>query len=165
MSFTTNPKKERLTQWALDNSKTKDYVDGFWPQVMFVRGKVASLLARTYEQYRDLVAVVGTHRSKSINCPIFFIDLPKEKVKIWMRYNFYNWNVSVEADMPITCDFLDTFNDDAGYGYCYCEGMEDKKFEPYCKDKRKFTVCIDNDYELYTFFKAMRKFLEIKMED
>lgn len=153
---------DRLTTWALAHTTSSDYSEAFWSQVMFVRDKVSGLFARTYEEYRDLVDVVSTHCSRSVTCPVYFIDLPKDGVRIWMRYNFYNWNVSVESERPITCDFLDTFEDDGTY--CFCEGMTDKKFGTHKENNKKFTVCIDTDYELYTFFKTFRKFFGIKKE-
>ncbi len=155
----------RLTTWALDHTETKDYSDYFWDQVRFVRDEVSSLLSRTYKEYRDLTDVVSTHRSKSCTLPVFFIDLPKDGVKIWMRYNFYNWNVSVESDRPLTCDFLHTFSIESGLSYCYCEGMEDKKFESYKDNNKKFTVCIGNKYDVYVFLSVLRKFLGIKKEE
>lgn len=160
-------RKERLQKWANEHAPGDEMLwkNAYWSQIMFVRDKVAGVLARTYEEYRDLVDVVNTHRSKSITCPVYFIDLPKDGVRIWMRYNYYDWNISVESERPITCDFLDTFNDEVGYGYCFCQGMEDKKFGPYKDSNKKFTVCIGDDYEVYTFFRALRKFLGIKKED
>jgi hypothetical protein len=156
--------KDRLTIWALDNLGSEPHKNCVWDQVLFVRGRLASILARTYEQYYDLWDVVGTHRSKSLNCPVFHAKLEKDGLKIWMRYNFYNWNVSIESERPITCDFIDSFSDD-NYNYCYCEGMADKKFGTYNNSNTKFTVCIDHDYDLYTFFRVIRKHLGIKKED
>jgi hypothetical protein len=107
-----------------------------------------------------MVYVVGTHTSKSILCPVYYIEL-RDGVRIWMRYNFFNWNVSIDSDQPITCDFLGVLSN---YGYCYCEGMDDK-FDEYTNNNKKFTVCVDNHYDLYVFFRVLKQFFKIKPED
>ena len=157
----------RLQKWA--NAHAPDekmlWKSAYWDQIIFIRDSISGLLSRTYKEYKDLVDVTNTHRSKSIECPVYFIDLKRENVKIWMRYNYYDWNISIESEKPINCDFIGTFNDESGYGYCFCQGMEDKKFGMYKDNNRKFTVCIGSDYDLYTFFRVLRNHLGIKKED
>lgn len=157
----------RLQKWFNDNQPDDEMLwkKSFQDQVMFVRDQVASVLSRSYQEYTDLVDVYSTHYSKSICCPVYFIDLKKDGVKIWMRYNFYDWNISVESEKPLDCDFLDTFDDEHGYGYCYCQGMEDKKFGRYRDNNKKFTVCIGGKFDVYTFCRVLRKHLGIKRED
>jgi hypothetical protein len=163
----------RLQKWANDNAPPEEmyWKNAYWSQIIFVRDRVAGTLARTYEEYKDFVGVDGTHTSKSIKCPVYKIDLKVPKfgdkdkiVQIWMRYNYYNWNISIDSEVPLTCDFLNTFNDESGYGYCFCEGMQDKKFGRYRDNNQKFTVCIEDDYVAYTFFRCLKKFLGIKQE-
>ena len=156
----------RLQKWANEHKPSDDMIwkDAYWRQIMFVRDKVAGLLARTYTQYRDLVDVVSTHTSKSIICPVYFIDLNKDGVNIWMRYNYFNWNISVLSDERIDCDFLGCF-DDRNHNYCFCEGMEKWKFGTYAESKFRFTVCIDSDYDVYVFFRALKHFLKIVPTD
>ena len=133
----------------------------FERQIIFVRDYIASLISRNYKEATTIVKVVNTHTSKSIVCPVYYIE--QIGVKIWMRYNFYDWNVSIDAratGQDVDCDFVDCFSD-KDYGYCFCQGMEEQKFLPYNDDKRRFTVCIGNDYDLYVFFRVLRKHLKI----
>lgn len=166
MNADTYVEKRRLQAWANDNAPSDEMLwkEAYWDQIIFVRDQIAWLLARNYEEFQDLVAVSGTHRSKSIECPVYFLDLKQDGVRIWMRYNYYDWNISIESERPITCDFLDTFHD-GDYTYCFCQGMEDKKFQPYKDNNKKFTVCIGDKYNVYTFLKCLKKFLGIKRED
>ena len=101
MSNVTIP-NEPLQEWANANKPDDKMLwkEAFWDQIIFVRDRVAGILARTYDEYRNLVCVIGTHTSKSIKCPVYRIHLdlkpPAGGVDITMRYNFYNWNISIE---------------------------------------------------------------------
>lgn len=158
--------EDRLQKWANENKPSDEmlYKDAYWQQIMFVRDRVAGLLARTYTQYKDLVDVVSVHRSKSITLPVYFIDLKEDGVRIWMRNNFYNWNISVASEKPIVCDFLNCFSDE-DYSYCFLEGMEDRNFGRYQRNNSKFTVAIFSDYDVYVFFRALKKFFNIVKQD
>jgi len=125
----------------------------WWDQVAFMRDILPRVFARSYEEYKDLPKVIGTHRSKSIECPVYFFDLPHAGLKVWARYNFYDWNVSVEStDRSFKVDdFLGVIGPTGDYGYCFCQGMEDKKFPPINEDGKRFTVCINDKYALYLF--------------
>lgn len=155
-----------LNEWLEQNQPSDEmgWKEAFWNQVNFVRTNLASILARNYKEYRSLVKVAGIHTSKSIVCPVYYIRLEKEGVDIWMRYNFFNWNVSIQSDVLIDCDFLGTANDES-YGYCFCEGMEQWKFGKIKDSKSKFTVCIRDHYDCYTFFRVLRKYLGITLDE
>lgn len=148
--------ESRLMKWVAQNEPRSDLIfrDGLYAQVAVVRDRIAGLLARSYEEYCDLVDVAGSHVSKSVTLPVYHIHLPKDGVKVWMRNNFFNWNVSVESKEPLDCNFLNCF-DDTGT-HLFMEGMERWRFGPYSKNNRQFSVCIFNDYDLYVFFRAIK---------
>ena len=156
-------KQSKLQIWANEHEPRDEMIwkKAYWNQIIFVRDQIAGLLSSSYEEYNDLVDVVGSHHSKSIECPVYYLYLKDFGVHIWMRYNFHDWNISIESNKPIECDFLDTF-DDCCYRYCFCQGMENKKFGPYESNHARFTVCIHNHYDLYTFFRCLKSFLGIK---
>jgi hypothetical protein len=157
-----------LQLWAMAHQPDEEmrWKDAFWEQIMFVRDQIASLLSRSYEEFgHTLPDVAGEHTSKSIKCPVYYLDLKRDGVKVWMRYNFYDWNISIQSEQPITCDFLGVFDDDPEVDYRFCQGMEDKKFGYYRENNKQFTVYIASDYDVYTFFRVLRKFLGIKKED
>lgn len=154
-----------LHQWAIDHQPDSKMLwkESYWNQVMFVRDTLTWILTRTYGECKDLVKVYNTHTSKSILCPVYYLHLPKEGVEIWMRNNFHNWNISVQSEREIVADFLGVFDPDSLH-YCFCEGMEDKKFESYSKNHSQFTVCIGSQYDVYVFCKVLQKFLGITRE-
>lgn len=155
-----------LLQWIDKNRPGDEMIwhNDFFDQVMFVRDKVGGLLARTYEEYRSLVRVVATHYSKSIRCPVYYIHLKRDDVHVWMRYNFFDWNITVRSPKEIDCDFIGCF-DDRNHYYCFCQGMEKWKAGLYGDDKRHFTICVNNHYDAYVFFRVLKQFLKIVPED
>jgi hypothetical protein len=152
-----------LQEWANANEPGTEmfFNKRYWDQIFFVRDRIARVLASTYEEFVKLVDVDGDHISKSVKLPVYFIHLKEHGIRIWMRNNFHNWNVSIISDKPLTCNFLNSFSDKNDYGYCFCEGMEDKKFSRYTDNKRKFTVCIGDSYDVYVFFRVLAQFLRI----
>ena len=103
--------------------------------------------------------VISTHRSKSVLLPVMEINLKSVGVKLVFRDNFYNWNVTVESEKDIECDFRGTFTDES-YHYCFCEGFpSDRIYGMYKDNHKKFTCCINSDYELFTFMWLLREYL------
>lgn len=110
-----------------------------------------------YNSFQPMV--ISTHRSKSVILPVMEIDLKSVGVKIILRNNFYNWNITVESEKDIECDFKGTFTDER-YHYCFCEGFPKEKIHGIYKDNhKKFTCCIVSDYELFTFMWLLREYL------
>ena len=70
-------------------------------------------------------------------------------IKIVMRYNFYDWCISVESDNEIDCDFIGLTSDKPGF----FEGFpSNRKYKPYSDSNRKnFSVVLNDNYEVYTF--------------
>lgn len=172
--MTTKMEPMPLQAWFNANqpAETMLWKDALAGQVMLVRDRIAALVSETYEEYRDKVSVVSTHCSKSIVCPVYHFE--SQGTKFWLRYNFYNWNVSVDATGPVTeaapwgkdrafGDWVEAF--DKSYGNCFVEGMKEWKFEPWSKDHGKFTVCIEDHYDLYVFFWLWRRERKITRKD
>lgn len=112
---------------------------------------------KIYEDFQPLV--ISTHRSKSVILPVMEMKLKRVGVNLVLRDNFYNWNVSVESENDIECDFKNIFTDDR-YGYCYCEGFPKERIYGMYKDNHKnFTCCIGDDYKLFTFMWLLKEYL------
>ena len=150
------------------------YKDGLGRQIVFIRDEIYSKLffdkeypelkgkynketMKAYNAFKPMA--ISTHMSKSVLLPVMELDLKSVGVKIVLRYNFYNWNVSIESENDIGCDFKDVFSDD-NYNYCYCEGFPaDRKYGMYKDNHKKFTICIDDDYKLFTFMWLLADYL------
>jgi len=100
------------------------------------------------------VLVDGTHRSKSVLLPVYHLAM-WPGINIWARDNFHNWMVSVDSrfDIHVNDDFFQT---DEDIHSCYLEGMEDKAFGPYSKNKRRFTIQCYDAIALAILFESIR---------
>ncbi len=88
---------------------------------MFFKNSAEAML-RDFEKMQEwfTVAVIGSHRSKSIDLPVVRLEGPG--LRIYLRDNFMNWAVSVDSDTPRNWDQsnmkLDAVHE------CYFEGFE-----------------------------------------
>lgn len=69
-------------------------------------------------------AVVSFHKSKSVILPVVRIESLKLGLKIWMRNDFYDWAVTVEAERPVPWKGAPDSWGESGLQYCYFEGFE-----------------------------------------
>lgn len=166
-----------VTTWIRVNKPDEKliYKEGCGRQVCFIRDTIYRRLffeiefpsakdnpysdesSKAYEDFQPFV--ISTHCSKSVILPVMEIDLKSVGVKLVFRNNFYNWNVTVESEKDIECDFKETFTDES-YHYCFCEGFPGGRRHGMYKDNhKKFTCCIYNDYELFTFMWLLREYL------
>lgn len=150
-----------LQEWANDHDPRDtnlSFKDGYWHQIMFVRDKIVGLFTTEYEDYKRFlennVRVISTHLSKSVILPVYRITL-NDGTEFTLRYNFYNWKVSVSSPRPVDIDFGDLFNpyNERDILAVYCEGFpEDTVFGCYASNKQQFTVEIATNNILWTFF-------------
>lgn len=148
----------QLQEWANTHQPAENliYKDGYWKQIIFVRDKIAGLLATTYEEYKAIQAnmkVVSMHTSKSVRLPVFRVELADDTT-FTMRYNFYDWKVSVNSPHDVEADFMGLFDPNRRINSVYCEGFpEELVYGPYTENKRQFTIELPADnYHLFIFF-------------
>ena len=166
-----------VTAWIRVNQPDKKllFKDGCGKQVCFIRDTICRNLF-LYEEYPEAKGgkwddeiykkikafqpkVISTHCSKSVILPVMEIDLKSVDVKLVLRYNFYDWNVTIESEKDIDCDFKGTFTDE-DYRYCFCQGFpKERIYGMYKENHKKFTCCITSDYELFTFMWLLREYL------
>ena len=132
-------------------------------QVMWVRDKLINAISRSLweKELRNngipKFFVVGEHRSKSCALPVYYINLGF--VRLVMRNNFYDWNISVDSDSPIIGDIQDTINSDT---YCFFQGFpSDWKFSQYdvMNNNKRFSFWVTSDEELFVFFWLLSRIL------
>ena len=165
-----------VTAWLRVNEPDEKllYKKGCVDQVVFIRDKILRNLF-FYKEYPETKnnfdddacnkcdmfqpLVISEHRSKSVLLPVMEINLKSVGVHIVFIDNFYNWHVTIESENDIDCDFKGTFTDES-YHYCFCEGFpKDRIYGMYKDNHKKFTCCINNDYELFTFMWLLREYL------
>jgi hypothetical protein len=159
----------QLVKWVEANAPAKELLwrDSFFQQTNFVGGLLAwcltpNWLLKKYDRLANRVEVVSAHTSKSVLLPVYSIVTDNgyggEYFSLVFRNNFYNWNVSVEADSPLTAalDFYDLGVVSDDQGYCYCEGMENWRYGSRKDDAKRFTCSFANDHDFYVFARALR---------
>lgn len=171
------------SKWLEENKNTDlEYVDRgtFGPylqQVHFVRDDIAHLVLKDipYEQLpifeieepygkpplkqRLSAYVVGEHISKSVRLPVFMFEREDIGLRFVIRYNFYDWNISIETSKDVPVDVIDGFDLDTKY--CFFQGFpKEYRFKGYNENKRKFSMYIGSAYQLYTLIWLIMRWVQ-----
>lgn len=135
-------------------------------QVLFVRDRLPAVWANSSEEYDAhsdgcATRVVGTHRSKSIELPVYGLEISRLGLRVVLRDNFYDWNLVVDSDRPVVIDPTRLFppND---LGSCFYQGFPAAWVEatPYAQSQTRFACYLENAYALHTFFHLVARALE-----
>lgn len=169
--------KERLNDWWSNNEpeETLIYRHGLRDQAVFIRDKIMLNMflgiATDYHKYKDFSeehsklyesfhpSVIGTHTSKSVKLPVMEMDMSEKLgLKIIVRYNFYDWCISIESDNEVDCDFLGLIKP-SSIRKGYFEGFpKERIYKPYDINNRKnFSVVLADNYELYMFMYIIKR--------
>lgn len=152
-----------ITAWIRVNKPDDKliYKDGLGQQVCFVRDTLGNLLFTDYaEKEINPIMVISTHTSKSVLLPVYQIKIPKHGIEMILRYNFYDWKISIASNKPIECDFMGLFDTKQRIPAIYCEGFpENKVYGSYSENHSKFTFALNTEYNLYTFMFLLNKYL------
>lgn len=153
-----------LLTWSIDNEPSSEmiYKKGYWDQILFIRDTINSIFYSNFEDFKNNpVLVINTHMSKSIDLPVYEINLRDHNTKIIMRNNFYDWKVSVDSPIEINANFMDLFKQDEVHKPIYCEGFKDNQvFDCYANNKKQFTLELKDKYRLYTFIYILNNYLK-----
>lgn len=132
--------KNNLTAWSLENPI---------PDEMYWKGAAQhqlkgfkDLLAIAFRfDKNSILSVVCHHTSKSIKLPVVRLTLPSIGLNIWIRDNFHNFAVTVEAQREIANLDVSTMNMDSLHS-CYFEGFERSNapvYGSYAPDNSRFS--------------------------
>ena len=155
-----------VTAWVSVNEPDEKliYAEGLGEQVRFVRDILCELLMPSYEEWRrNPPLVISTHYSKSVKLPVFQINLEKYGIEMILRYNFYDWKISVKSDKSLDFDYMGLFDPTKEVSYLCCEGFpKHKVYSSYEQSHSQFTIEIKSHYKLYTFVFLLSNYLNIK---
>lgn len=153
-----------VTAWTRVNSPDSNLIfgNGLGEQVCLIRDKICRLLWKSYNEWNDNPPmVISTHHSKSVKLPVYQIAFKKYNIEMVLRYNFYDWKVSVKSETPLDFDFMGLF--DPSKECTICEGFpKDKIYGSYSSSYTHFTIELNNHYDLYTFIYLLSHYLGIK---
>jgi len=170
-----------LQRWV-DSHPVRDemlWKGGAEGQIAFVRQALLPVFASglkfdNFEDYRNMLTVIGSHTSKSIKLPVFQLSRPDRNLQIVLRNNFMDWKMSVISEAPIDADFTGLFHTtppvDPDYTgdslhEVYFEGFpKDRIFGYYAdSDRKKWSAEMQHDEEVYAaVFLTMRALGQVK---
>ena len=151
-----------LIPWMRVNEPADNliYKKGMYRQIDFVLDSLFGNLFYDKKGYmNNPVMVISTHVSKSVTLPVY--QYTKMGVTFTLRYNFYNWIISVSSKKPLNIDFLQLFDMEEVIPSIYCEGFpKELVYGSFKQDNRHFTIELSNEYEVWTFVFLIKKYLE-----
>ena len=154
--------KKKLQEWFMDNIPEDKMLwkNAMADQVIFIRDKIYRAFPiktkEDYSKFKEALSVISTHTSKSVVLPVY--NIYWGGITFILRENFYDWKVSVISSKPIDIDFkpFRLFDPEKQISPVYCEGfMDEWVFGPYTNNNKKFTIEIQDDFDLFCFFKIM----------
>ena len=141
----------RIRNWFIENEPSEDmlYRREWWDNNIFIRDRLLSLFDS------EEAEIVGTHRSKSIVCPV--IKAVYNGVEIVFQYNFYDWQIMIKSPVELKLLNLDLYKADGDYLY-YHGIPEEYRFEKYSKENDKeFAIDIYGDkLDVYAFAVSLK---------
>lgn len=151
----------KLQEWISENQPKEEMIwkDSFWTQVKFVRDRLINAFdiksSDEYSSFRESVEVISIHTSKSISLPVYRIVW--KGITLTLRNNFYNWKLSIESDKPLhNLNQFELFRSSDRVVAVCCKGFKDDWiFQPYEESNQKFSLAINNDYELFFLIKLI----------
>ena len=151
-----------LAPWRRVNAPDENliYKSGFGKQIDFIENVIVPLCFNSYKDAEENpVMVISTHSSKSVLLPVYQIRTCY--ATFTLRFNFFDWKVSVDSEVPFYCDMIGLFDEEEAIPVVFCEGFPVRLvFNSFSTNKSQFTCEISNDYKLYTFFYILRNYLK-----
>ena len=146
---------ENLQNWFNEHEPDDSYYwkGNWWTNNVFIRDRILSLFSDSYE-------VVGSHYSKSIECPV--VKTTYKGVEIIWQYNFYHWQIMIKSKKPLILEDLSLL--DADGDYLYYQGIpEEYCFKKYSLENNKeFAIDISHDSitDVWPFALELRKVID-----
>lgn len=149
-------KTEKIQKWFNLNEPEDNYIykKTWWKNNMFVRDEIVDRL------FNDKQAeVVGTHFSKSIECPV--IKTYYKDVEVLWQYNFYHWQIMIKSNKDLELKDLDYIGADADY-FFYQGIPTEYQFKPYSEDnKKEFAIsAYSNLFDVFAFAIELKKAID-----
>ena len=166
----TEERKQEILEWSKKDmikfqlwleehepSETMLWNRAWWDNNCFIRDR---LIHKLFNDGSDNYEIVGAHMSKSILCPVVLITY--KNVGIIVQYNFYDWQIMVNSDKPLTLKDLSFYACDGDY--FYYQGIPNEyHFEKYSETNNvKFAVDNQSDdiLDVYAFMVMLKEAID-----
>lgn len=146
---------DNIQKWFVENQPEDkmSYKEAWWKNNCFIRDRLLKLFPHYCAE------VIGTHYSKSIECPV--IKIGYKGVEIILQYNFYDWQIMIKSPVDLELHDLDLYNADRTY--FFYQGIPDNyKFQPYSKtNKKEFAIDVSDDlFNVWGFALELRRAID-----
>ena len=161
--------------WLEENQpkETMIYRNAWWNTYVFWRDAVIPLMTEKrltdfsklneFEQYvNDCHKVVGIHTSKSIVHPV--LKIVYKGITIVFRYNFYDYEITVVGDIPLSIprDYIPNEKDSFFYQGFPEEYKINKKYTE--ENNKAFSLKLSSNYDFYAFLVFIKNEIDIARE-
>lgn len=173
--MTDRERNSNFQNWLIDHDPDDNLLwkKSFWSVYVFIRDTIIPMFEIKADELHDIwgdeyfkrkkasidsfVEVIGEHWSKSILNPV--IKLTYKGVTFVFRYNFYDYEVAVIGDVPITLPDRLIYSQDRSFFY---QGFPDeyKLKNRYHDGTTTFIAGMNRDYQFYTFMFLMRDIID-----
>lgn len=170
------PKAQEAQKWLVFQGSTLlswRREDSNWPeegmtfkgatedQVCFVGDTLPKAYCTNRDEYRFAaqgmgVQVIGSHRSKSCNLPVYGLDIPHLGVRAVLSNNFHVWVLSLELPRPVDLSMFEGRMSTTPCVPMYCSGFaEHWVYNTPAYNPCVFTVEMMSRYDIYALFMSI----------
>lgn len=127
-------------------------------QVCFVGDTLPRAYCTNIDEYRwasqgEGVMVIGSHRSKSCDLPVYGLDIPHLGMRAVLSNNFHGWVVSVETPSPVDMSMFANKMSTEPCNPIYCSGFDTRwVMGPPGLDQCVFTATMGLSHDIYAMF-------------
>ena len=148
-------KTEQIQEWFNSHEPGENMLwhESWWEHNVFIRDNIVELFDG------QIAKVVGTHYSKSIECPV--IKTYYKGVEILWQYNFYHWQIMVKSNKDLELKDLDYIGADTDY-FFYQGIPTEYQFKPYSEsNKKEFAIStVYSKYCVFAFAVELKKAID-----
>ncbi|MBR3281214.1 MAG: hypothetical protein IKI57_05215 [Clostridia bacterium] len=116
----------------------------------------------TSQVTRNTPMVIALYQSSSGKKPIYQFEIKAVGIKVIIKADD-SWLISIDSPKPLDYDFMELF--DPYYKECPLTIHDIPKeyaYDSFAENKSKFTIEINTQYNVYTFFYLLKHYLNIR---
>ena len=95
--------------------------------------------------------------------PIYQFEIKEFGIKVTIKADGCDWIISIDSPKPLDYDFMELFDPSfKEYSFTKTDMPREYTFGSFEENKSKFTIQINSQYKVYTFFYLLKHYLNIR---
>lgn len=95
--------------------------------------------------------------------PIYQFEIKEYGIKVILKADGHNWIISIDSPKPLDYDFMELFDPSyKEYPLTINDIPKEYAYDSFEENKSKFTIEINSQYKVYTFFYLLKHYLNIR---